>query len=150
MTDSSGFRSGSSGTGYPAPEPGTRLVVELRLLLDAVADRAGPWLDQVAASSHGDHPGPDGRRAWCPLCELTAMIMGEPSDLAARGLDRAADLVALLRAVLADRWEAGMPGTPGGTSGQETREEMPQPPPRHGGRVQHIPVRRKDKPMEPS
>jgi hypothetical protein len=87
--------------------PGSRLVEELRLLLDAVADQAGPWLDHLAAG------GP------------------EP---AARGLDRVADLVALLRAVLADRWEPGVPHMPGFT---------PAPREPHPGRVQRIPVRRK-------
>lgn len=92
-------------------EPGSRLVEELRLLVEALADRAGPWLDQVATPSE----------STCPLC----------GDVAARGLDGAADVVALLRAVLADRWEPGvshMPGFTPGPSGPST--------------VQHIPVRR--------
>jgi hypothetical protein len=146
--------SGTSGTGQPAPEPGTRLVAELRLLLEAVADRAGPWLDQVAASSHSNHAGSgesvDGRRTCCPLCALIAMVRGEPSDLAAHGLDRAADLVGLLRAVLADRWEPGTPHMSGFPPARETGDETPQPAARQDGRVQHIPVRRKDKPVEPS
>jgi hypothetical protein len=133
-------------------EPGSRLVEELRLLIDAVAERAGPWLDRVAASSHDEHADlvANGRRAWCPLCALTAVIRGEPSELAARSLDRAADLVALLRAVLADRWEPGVPHMPGFTP---TRHRPPPPtPPRDEAeprpRVQRIPVRRKEKPME--
>jgi len=69
-------------------EPGSRLVEELRLLIDAVAERAGPWLD----------------------------------------------LVALVRAVLADRWEPGVPHMPGFT---------PTPRPDGAPRVQKIPVRRK-------
>jgi hypothetical protein len=88
------------------PGPGSRLVEELRLLLDAVADRAGPWLDRFAA--------------------------GTPDEVGVRGLDRAADLVALLRAVLADRWEPGVPHLPGF-----------RPEPRTPARVQRIPVRRK-------
>jgi hypothetical protein len=140
-----------SDTGHWGPEPGTRLVTELRLLLDAVADRAGPWLDRVAASSHGDHPGPggsaDGQRVWCALI---AMVKGEPSGPAARGLDRAADLVALLRAVLADRWEPSTPHMPGFPPGRDKDDQMPRPAPRPERRVQHIPVRRTDKPAEPS
>ena len=110
-------------------EPGTRLVEELRLLLDAVAERAGPWLDRAAESSSDC--------GWCPVCAVLALVRGEPNELAARGLDHAADLVALLRAVLADRWEPGvshMPGftpshsSPGSSSGSV--------------KVQHIPVRR--------
>jgi hypothetical protein len=46
-------------------------------------------------------------------------------------LDGAADLVALLRAVLADRWEPGVSHMPGFTP-----DEKPS------ARVQHIPVRR--------
>lgn len=89
-------------TAAGVPEPGSRLVEELRLLMEAVSDRAGPWLDRVA----GDHAGL---------------------------VDRAADLVALLRAVLADRWEPGVPHMPGFT-----------PAPREpASRVQRIPVRRK-------
>jgi hypothetical protein len=87
--------------------PGSRLIEELRLLLDALAEQAGPWLDRLAA--------------------------GGP-DPALRGLDRAADLVALLRAVLADRWEPGVPHMPGFT---------PAPRPPEPGRVQRIPVRRR-------
>jgi hypothetical protein len=117
-----------------AAEPGTRLVEELRLLLDAVADRAGPWLDRVSATA------PEGATCRCPACAVVALVRGEPNELAARSLDRAADLVALLRAVLADRWQPGPPHMPGFT-----------PPPRshERPRVQRIPVRRKGDPEQP-
>ncbi|MPZ85438.1 MAG: hypothetical protein GEV28_35645 [Actinophytocola sp.] len=113
-----------------ADAPGSRLVEELRLLLDAVAERAGPWLDRVS----GESPAAGCR---CPACAVAALVRGEPNELAARSLDRAADLVALLRAVLADRWEPGAPHMPGFA-----------PPPRPGDRprVQRIPVRRKGDP----
>jgi hypothetical protein len=87
-------------------EPGTRLLEEIVLLLDAVAERLGPMLDRVAA----EHDGPPDN---CPLCAVTALLRGEPNELAAASLDRAADIVALLRAVLADRWEPGVPHMPG-------------------------------------
>ncbi|HEU5110689.1 MAG TPA: hypothetical protein VFT95_19280 [Micromonosporaceae bacterium] len=121
-------------TAAEADGPGSRLVEELRLLLDAVAQRAGPWLDRVAAGheEHGESAGPAGS---CPVCAVLALLHGEPSALAGRGLERAADLVALLRAVLADRWEPGVPHMPGF-----------RPPPRPSGRVQRIPVRRKGQP----
>lgn len=110
-------------------EPGSRLVEELRLLADAVADRAGPWLDRVAAD--GTH---EPTCTWCPLCAAVAVVRGEPNELATRGLDAAADLVALLRAVLADRWEPGVSHMPGFTpSGPSSSGPV---------RVQHIPVRR--------
>jgi len=88
-------------------QPGSRLVEEIILLLQAVAERAGPWLDRVAASpSEGDSAGN-------PLSALGALLRGEPSESAAIGLDLAADLVALLRAVLADRWEPDVIHMPG-------------------------------------
>jgi hypothetical protein len=106
-------------------EAGSRLTEELRLLVEAVADRAGPWLDRAAAESSG------GSCSWCPLCAAVALVRGHPNDLAAHGLDGAADLVALLRAVLADRWEPGAAHMPGFTP-----EEKP------AAKVSHIPVRR--------
>jgi hypothetical protein len=114
----------------PSSEPGTRLVEELRLLLDAVADRAGPWLDRVSAE-------PASPSCRCPGCAVVALVRGEPNELAARSLDRAADAVALLRAVLADRWHPGTPHMPGFT---------PPPRPASRPRVQRIPVRRKGDP----
>lgn len=107
-------------------EPGSRLVEELRLLVEAVADRAGPLLDRVAASSDES-----ATCSWCPLCAAVAVLRGEPNELAARGLDGAADLVALLRAVLADRWDPGVSHMPGFTPAEKT-----------SAKVQHIPLRR--------
>ncbi|GAB1514265.1 hypothetical protein [Actinophytocola sp. KF-1] len=110
-------------------EPGSRLVEELRLLADAVADRAGPWLDRVAADG-------EATCTWCPLCAAVAVVRGEPNELAARGLDAAADLVALLRAVLADRWEPGVSHMPGFTPSSGSPSSS------GSAKVQHIPVRR--------
>jgi hypothetical protein len=129
--------------------PGSRLVEELRLLLDAVADRAGPWLDRVAASSHEEHDElldrePAGSGGWCPLCAVLALRNGEPSELASRSLERAADLVALLRAVLADRWEPGGPHLPGFRPAPRPARKPGHPEP--SPRVQRIPVRRKGQP----
>lgn len=107
-------------------DPGSRLAEELRLLAEAVAERTGPWLDRVAEDESAHRP-----CAWCPLCAAVALVRGEPNALAGRGLDGAADLVALLRAVLADRWEPGASHMPGFTP-----EEKP------ATKVQHIPVRR--------
>lgn len=97
-----------------------RLAEEIRLLVEMVAARAQPWLDEVIAAGHSGEPDPDGgpRRQpseciWCPLCAVVAMVRGERPELAARVLDHAAELVALLRAVLADRWEPGTVHMPG-------------------------------------
>lgn len=112
-------------------EPGTRLVEELRLLLDAMAERAGPWLDRTVPAE----PGSGSSCGWCPVCAMVALVRGEPNELTARGLDHAADLVALLRAVLADRWEPGVPHMPGFTPSGEPRAHADRP------AVQRIPVR---------
>ncbi len=111
-------------------EPGSRLVEELRLLVEALAERAGPWLDGVAAEHESG-----GSCSWCPLCVAVAVLRGEPNELAVRGLDGAADLVALLRAVLADRWEPGVSHVPGFRPSPGTTRPA-------RSKVQHIPVRR--------
>jgi hypothetical protein len=115
-------------------EPGSRLLEEIVLLLDAVAERMGPLLDRVAA----EHDGPPDN---CPLCAVAALVRGEPNELAAASLDRAADIVALLRAVLADRWEPGVPHMPGfRPAGRPGRASEPVRD--NNRRVQHIQVRR--------
>ncbi|TWH18984.1 hypothetical protein [Prauserella rugosa] len=43
--------------------------------------------------------------SWCPLCAVVSVVRGEAPEIAARVLDQAAQLIALLRAVLADRWQ---------------------------------------------
>lgn len=117
------------------------LAEEIRLLVEMVVERAAPWLEGVIAAGHG--PGPEGPEntgnsgaascGWCPLCAVVAVVRGERPEFAARLLEQATQIIALLRAVLADRWEPGagvhMPGF--------------QPTPREPGpdRVQHIPVR---------
>jgi hypothetical protein len=121
------------------PEPGTRLVEEIVLLLQAVAERAGPWLDRVAAAPEDDAA--DGGL----IGALLALARGEPNQQAARYLDNAADMVALVRAVLADRWEPGVihmpgfrPAEPTTTSDANLDRDVEQSPPL----VQRIPVRR--------
>ena len=100
----------------------TSLAEEIRLLVELVADRAAPWLDGVIAAGHGtgrdeeahgaestadngDAAGTGTDCGWCPLCAIVAVVRGERPEFAARLLEQAAALVALLRAVLADRWQ---------------------------------------------
>ncbi|GHG33977.1 MULTISPECIES: hypothetical protein [Amycolatopsis] len=143
---------------------GPRLTEEIRLLAELVADKAAPWLEGVLAAGHGnffsgapggeapgpgrspgghglpDEAKPDGSACgWCPLCAIVAVVRGERPELVARLAEQLAQLVALLRAVLADRWEpeegVHMPGF----------RPAPRPAdPRPSPRVQHIAVRRRD------
>lgn len=73
-------------------------------------------------------------RDWCPLCAVVAVFRGERVDVAARVLEHAAQLLALLRAVLADRWAphegVHMPGF----------QPRPEPGPTRSARVQHVAV----------
>jgi hypothetical protein len=115
------------------------LAEEIRLLVEMVVERAAPWLDGVIAAEHG----PAGESTdtadcgWCPLCAIVALVRGQRPEFVAHLLDQAAQLIALLRAVLADRWEP------------EQGVHMPgfQPPPREPktDRVQRISVRWQEK-----
>ena len=115
----------SNGTEDP-PLPGARLAEELRLLLDALAERAQPWLNRLATEStdsDGEHtPATCG---WCPVCAGMAVLRGERPELAVRAAEHAAGLVAVLRSALA-------------------QPEAPQPSDAGDDRVEHITVRRRD------
>ena len=122
---------------------GPRLAEEIRLLVEMVVEKAAPWLEGVVAAGHGDpdQAKPDASACgWCPLCAIVAVVRGERPEFAARLLEQLAQLVALLRAVLADRWEPDegvhMPGF----------RPAPRPPADASVsvRVQHIAVRRRD------
>lgn len=117
--------------------PGARLAEETRLLLDALAERAQPWLNRLAA------PGDDGGHTpstcnWCPLCAGMAVLRGERPELAVKAAEHAAGLIAVLRAALAER-PAPSPSASASSSGASAPE-----PPADTSRVQHIPVRRHD------
>jgi len=122
---------------------GPKLAEEIRLLVEMVVEKAAPWLEGVVAAGHGDpdQAKPDASACgWCPLCAIVAVVRGERPEFAARLLEQLAQLVALLRAVLADRWEPDegvhMPGF----------RPTPRPPADASVsvRVQHIAVRRRD------
>lgn len=137
---------GDTETSEPTSEvPGARLAEEARLLLDALAERAQPWLNRLAAD-----PGEDGAPhtpatcGWCPICAGLALLRGERPELAVRAAEHAAGLLAVLRAALAE--PAGPPrpdaaanptGEPEGEPGSEPGSEP------KGNRVQHIEVRRR-------
>ncbi|MGW4114533.1 hypothetical protein ACWEFJ_26970 [Actinosynnema sp. NPDC004786] len=125
-----------------------KLAEELRLLLDAAAERAQPWLHRVAAAE-GDH---DTRACgWCPLCNAVALARGDRSELAAKAAEHVAGLIAVLRAALAEpapgpsagagtagAGTAGAGTSDPGTSGVDGEPGRPAKP-----RVQHIPVVRR-------
>jgi hypothetical protein len=139
-------------------ERGPRLAEEIRLLAEMVVEKAAPWLEGVLAAGHGtffsgvpggeapggyspDEAKPDGSACgWCPLCAIVAVVRGERPELVARLAEQLAQLVALLRAVLADRWEpeegVHMPGF--------RPAARPAPDATAPARVQHIAVRRRD------
>ncbi|GAA1965836.1 hypothetical protein [Amycolatopsis minnesotensis] len=139
---------------------GASLAEEIRLLVEMVVERAAPWLDGVIAAGHGaaeeahrraesqdgSSAGTDGC-GWCPLCAIVAVVRGERPEFAARVLEQAAQLIALLRAVLADRWDpaAGV-HMPGFQPDPPRRDADREPEPAGAGapsshRVQRITVR---------
>ncbi|GLZ34283.1 hypothetical protein Lesp02_64700 [Lentzea sp. NBRC 105346] len=108
-----------------------RLAEELRLLIDAAAERVQPWLQKVAEAGDPEAHTPE-TCGWCPLCNGVALLRGDRSELASKAAEHAAGLIAVLRAALRE------PGTP-----------PPEPPPSSGSsepRVQHIPVVRRSGP----
>ncbi|GAB3477261.1 hypothetical protein GCM10027521_09470 [Amycolatopsis cihanbeyliensis] len=131
-----------------------RLAEEIRLLVELVVERAAPWLDGLVAAGHGGTDGGEHRQreaeeepagpttcGWCPLCAVVAVARGERPEFAARLLDQATQLVALLRAVLADRWEpeqgVHMPGFRPDAGAEPAGQDA-------GQRVQRIAVHRRE------
>jgi hypothetical protein len=113
-----------------SPLPGARLAEELRLLVDALAERAQPLLNRLAAdpaahdsaahdSSAQDSSAQDAAAhdssaqdssaphtpatcGWCPLCAAMAVFRGERPELAVRAAEHAAGLLSVLRSALAE------------------------------------------------
>ena len=113
----------------------SKLAEELRLLLDAAAERAQPWLHRVAAE--GEH---DTRTCgWCPLCNAVALARGDRSELAAKAAEHVAGLIAVLRAALTEP----SPTAPDDVPSRPASDDDPVRPEKP--RVQHIPVVRRDR-----
>ncbi|MFD1152163.1 hypothetical protein ACFQ3T_33925, partial [Saccharothrix hoggarensis] len=93
-TDSGRADSGRADSGRTdSGRAESKLAEELRLLLDAAAERAQPWLHRMAAE--GGH---DSRTCgWCPLCNAVALVRGDRSELAAKAAEHIAGLIAVLR-----------------------------------------------------
>ncbi|RSN30898.1 hypothetical protein DL990_23380 [Amycolatopsis sp. WAC 01416] len=121
---------------------GLELAEEIRLLVELVVEHAAPWLEGLISAGHGcsEH---DTDGGWCPLCAVVGVFRGERPEFVARLMEQAAQLVALLRAVLADRWEpeggVHMPGFQPARK-EPAREDAPV----GASRVQHITVTRRD------
>lgn len=96
---------------------------EILLLVEMIVEHAAPWLDAVIAAGHtgsglfaaaedASQPG----CGWCPLCAVVAMARGDRPEFSARAIEQLAQLIGVLRAVLADRWYPGegihVPGRP--------------------------------------
>ncbi|GAA3437785.1 hypothetical protein GCM10018954_073990 [Kutzneria kofuensis] len=101
-----------------------RIAEELRLLIDALAEKAEPYLQRIVADSADHEPT---TCDWCPVCAVAAVLRGERSELAARAAEHAAGLLTVLR--MAVQQERGAP---------PQADEQPTPP-----RVQKITVRRR-------
>ncbi|SDN60286.1 hypothetical protein [Allokutzneria albata] len=81
---------------------------ELRQLLDAVAQRAEPWLRKIAVEDPLAGSGKDtasgaaaSHRAsctWCPLCAAISLARGERPELAAKAAEHLSGLLSVLRA----------------------------------------------------
>ncbi len=121
---------------------GLNLAEEIRLLVELVVEHAAPWLEGLISAGHGcsEHESDGG---WCPLCAIVGIFRGERPEFVAHLMEQAAQLVALLRAVLADRWEpeggVHMPGFQPARK-EPAREDAPV----GASRVQHIAVTRRD------
>lgn len=84
---------GSAGLGH-----------EVKLLVDMVVERSAPWLERVRTADHPEHGPTEPCIGWCPICTAVNVARGQGPEFTARAFDQAAQAVALLRAVLADRW----------------------------------------------
>jgi hypothetical protein len=101
-----------------------RIAEELRLLIDAVAEKAEPWLARIAADG-AEH---DATTCdWCPVCAVAAVVRGERSEMAAKAAEHAAGLLAVLRMALQ----------------QQRPSQPPAGEPQASPRVQKITVRRR-------
>lgn len=122
------------------PDELARLAEEIRLLVELVVQRAAPWLDGVVSAGHGVAAMTPEGCGWCPLCAVVAVARGQRPEFVAKLAEQAAGLIALLRAVLADRWAPDdgvhMPGY------QPEPKPEPAPKPAESPTVQHIPVHR--------
>lgn len=136
---------GSGGRGTDSEQDGggrDRMAEELRLLLDAAAQRAEEYLrgagggertrDRCAAPS-GETTSGGASCGWCPICAVAALVRGDQPELTTKLADQLSGLVELLRGTLAEHRHAE-PAEPAA----ETAEPAAEP----ASKVQRIEVRR--------
>lgn len=94
---------------------GTRVAEELRGLLDGLAERAQPWLNQVREQqAEGHSPSSCG---WCPLCAMISLARGDRPELAERLATHTLGLLGTLRAAMEPDTDARPNGAGSGESG---------------------------------
>lgn len=106
----------------PSHERVAALGNEIKQLVDLVVEHSESKVDGLirAAAMAGEagHLGEVGAEGtscgWCPICAMVNVTKGERAELSGKMIDQLTHLVAVLRAVLADRWNPGegvhMPG----------------------------------------
>lgn len=103
------------------------LPAELRVLVLGALDRLAPVLERMhAEQAPGEPAAPGGGTGSpctvCPVCAVIAAWRGERTELAARAVDHATGLVAVLRAALDEG--AGAPGA----ADESAPRQRPHPP----------------------
>lgn len=134
---------GSSGRGTGSEQDGggrDRMAEELRLLLDAAAQRAEEYLRGAGGAERDRGAGPSGETGsggascgWCPICAVAALVRGDQPELTAKLADQLSGLVELLRGTLAEHRHTDPAGP-----AAETAEPAAEP----ASKVQRIEVRR--------
>ena len=116
----------------PHPEIGS----ELRKLAQAILDRLDPALRSAAAMAT-ESPAGSGRcqQVWCPVCALAALVSGEQHPLLTVIAEHSVSLMAVVRAMAAERAPEKAPG----------KETDAPPAPANGAsgsgtRYEHIPI----------
>ncbi|GAA4006747.1 hypothetical protein GCM10022247_30620 [Allokutzneria multivorans] len=102
---------------------------ELRQLLDAVAQRAEPWLRKIAQDPDAEHRA---SCTWCPLCAAISLARGERPELAAKAAEHLSGLLTVLRASM----------EPQSPEPEPEAAPEPEPRPEPAPRVQKISVDR--------
>ena len=116
----------------PKPEKHTDLGEELRMLAEAVLERAEPAL-RAAATGVGKEVWAN--CDWCPVCAAAALLRGEHHDFLGILADHGTNIVVVLREAL-----AGVPVEPKLPAEAKPASADPQPAEPDSHRLVNIPV----------